>query len=173
MELSSGVNTTTGKTTGSKSKASQFQKDPKLQAVIQELEAQKSRPEGFSVHPKMDKLKTLLIEHFAQKQFDKDDAEANGVTPSTSGDSSVMLFVSYRQCVDEVMEALRHEEPLIRAVPFIGQGTDKNGKKGYGQKEQLDVSTFRIVSCLALMEYIDNQTFQGRRIQCSNLDVDR
>ena len=87
----------------------------------------------------MDKMKTLLIEHFAQKQFDKEDATANGGAPNAADDSRVMLFVSYRQCIDEVMEVLKHEQPLIRAVPFIGQGIDKNGKKGYGQKEQLEV----------------------------------
>ena len=139
MEISSGVNAVTGKATSSKAKASQFQKDPKLQAVIQELEAQKNRPGGFSVHPKMDKMKTLLIEHFAQKKFDKDDAVANGGGEDLSGDSRVMVFVSYRQCIEEVMDFLNLEKPLIRAVPFIGQGTDKNGKKGYGQKEQLEV----------------------------------
>lgn len=142
MELSSGVNSTTGKSTTSKAKANQFQKDPKLQAIIQELEAQKNRPGGFSVHPKMEKMKTLLIEHFAQKQFDKDDADANGGNHTLTGDSRVMLFVTLRQCIDEVMEVLNREKPLIRAVPFIGQGTDKNGKKGYGQKEQLEVLCF-------------------------------
>ena len=142
MEVSSGVNATTGKQTGSKSKANQFQKDPKLQAVIQELEAQRNRPGGFSVHPKMDKMKTLLIEHFAQKHFDDEDAQANGSGETLTSDSRVMLFVSYRQCIDEVINILDQEKPLIRAIPFIGQGTDKNGKKGYGQKEQLEVGTF-------------------------------
>ncbi|KAI0690699.1 hypothetical protein BC835DRAFT_1363433 [Cytidiella melzeri] len=129
----------TNATPGSKSKSNQYQKDTKLQVILQELEAQMNQPGGFSVHPKMDKMKTLLVEHFAQKKFDKEDAQANGGGEDMSGDSRVMVFVSFRQCVDEVIAALSSEKPLIRAVPFIGQGTDKKGNKGYGQKEQLDV----------------------------------
>lgn len=127
------MNAATGKETGKKAKAEQLQKDQKLQEVLQELEAQRARPGGFSAHPKMDTLKTLLVEHFAQRQFDREDGNGGG------DDSRVMVFVSYRQCIDEVIALLNHERPLIRAVPFIGQGTDKNGKKGYGQKEQLEV----------------------------------
>lgn len=137
-ELVSGVNESTGKQTASKAKADRFGKDPKLQAVLTELEKQKNRPGGFSPHPKMDKLKTLLIEHFAQKGLD---AEANG---ENSGDlnsnSRVMVFTSFRQSVELIVDMLNKEQPLIRAVPFIGQGVDKKGKKGYGQKEQLEVS---------------------------------
>ena len=83
----------------------------------------------------MEKLKTLLIEHFAQRQFDLEDAQ----TPGATDDSRVMVFCSYRQCVEEVVAFLNQEKPMIRAIPFIGQGTDKSGRKGYGQKEQLGV----------------------------------
>lgn len=129
----------TGKQTASKAKSDRFQKDSKLQAVLQEMERLKSRPDGFDMHPKMDKVKTLLIEHFAQKRFDKDDAVANGGGEDLSGDSRVMVFTSFRHTVDLLVTMLNKENPLIRAVPFIGQGTDKNGNKGYGQKEQLEV----------------------------------
>lgn len=111
-----------------------------MQDVIKELDSQKSRSGGFSMHPKQEKLKLLLVEHFAQKRFDKDDAEAHGNDQIPSGDSRVMVFVSFRQGVDEVVDLLSREKPLIRPIPFIGQGMDKNGKKGYGQREQLDVS---------------------------------
>ena len=124
-----------------KQKENPHKSDPKMQAVLQKLEEQKSGPDGFPVHPKMDKLKTLLIEHFAQKQFDKEDADANGHGADVSGDSRVMVFSTYRQSVDEIVELLNKDRPMIRAVPFIGQGTDKSGRKGYGQKEQLEVST--------------------------------
>ena len=117
--------------------------DPKIQAVLQELETQKAR--GFGVHPKQAMLKTLLIEHFAQRRFDFEDATANGHVPEdVTGDSRVMVFCSFRQGVEEVVEFLKHEEPMIRPVPFIGQGTDKSGKKGYGQKEQLAVGDSRL-----------------------------
>lgn len=87
----------------------------------------------------MDRVKTLLVEHFAQKRYDKEDADANGGSEELTGDSHVMIFVSFRQCVDEIVEFLNLESPLIRAVPFIGQGADKAGKRGYAQKEQLEV----------------------------------
>ena len=45
---------------------------------------------------------------------------------------------------EQITEALNSEKPLIRAVPFIGQGVDKQGKKGYGQKEQLEVGVCAI-----------------------------
>ena len=108
---------------------------------MQELERQKNQPGGFVTHPKMEKLKMLLIEHFAQKQFEKEDAVANNAIGAAdlTGDSRVMVFCSFRQCVEEVTAFLNRDSPMIRAVPFIGQGTDKAGRKGYGQKEQLSV----------------------------------
>lgn len=135
----SGVNEVTGKQTATKAQAERFAKDPKLQAIVAALDAQRFRAAGFTPHPKMDKLKTLLVEHFAQKGFDAEDAGAGGAQELDS-DSRVMVFTSHRQTVDLIVDMLNREKPLIRAVPFIGQGVDKNGKKGYGQKEQLDVS---------------------------------
>ncbi|PSS37374.1 hypothetical protein PHLCEN_2v776, partial [Hermanssonia centrifuga] len=128
-----------GTTKQGKQKQNLFKSDPQVQAVIKELEAQKSRLGGFSTHPKMDRVKTLLVEHFAQKRYDKEDADANGGSEELTGDSHVMIFVSFRQCVDEIVEFLNLESPLIRAIPFIGQGADKAGKRGYAQKEQLEV----------------------------------
>ena len=129
------MNEVTGKQTATKAQADRFGKDPKLQAILTEMEKQMARPGGFSMHPKMDKLKTLLIEHFAQKGLDNESNAAGDL----DSDSRVMVFTSFRQTVDLIVEMLAKEKPLIRAVPFIGQGTDKNGKKGYGQKEQLEV----------------------------------
>jgi hypothetical protein len=123
-ELATGVNEATGKQTATKSQADRFGKDPKLQAILTEMEKQMARPGGFSMHPKMDKLKTLLIEHFAQKGLDNDSNAAGDL----DSDSRVMVFTSFRQTVDLIVEMLAKEKPLIRAVPFIGQGTDKNGK---------------------------------------------
>ena len=120
--------------------------DPKIQAVLQELQAQRARADGFGTHPKQDKLKALLIDHFAQKQFDLDDASRNGNVPDdVTGDSRVMVFCSFRQGVEEVVEFLKQEQPMIRPIPFIGQGVDKSGKKGYGQKEQLAVREIRCI----------------------------
>ena len=126
-ELVSGTNEATGKQTSAKSKADRYAKDPKLQAVITELEKMRNRPEGLPPHPKMEKLKTLLVEHFAQKGFD---AEANGPAGGDlNSDSRVTVFTSFRQTVDLIVDMLNKDRPLIRAVPFIGQGVDKKGKK--------------------------------------------
>ena len=97
-----------------------------------ELENQRSR--GFSTHPKVEKLKQLLIQHFGSKLGDETE-------DGSADDTRVMVFSSYRTVVDEIVEELSRERPLIRASRFIGQGTDKQGKKGLAQKEQLEVGS--------------------------------
>ena len=92
---------------------------------MEETELQYTR--GLALHPKMEKLKELLIQHFGER-MDEDGEE-----------SRAMVFVTYRECVDEIVDMLEAEKPLIRATRFVGQGIDKQGKKGYGQKEQLEV----------------------------------
>lgn len=90
---------------------------------MQELERQKVI--GFALHPKMEELLNVLIQHFGQTE---------------EGDETrVMVFSSYRAVVDRIVEELRKHEPLLRAARFIGQGTDKHGKKGLAQKEQHEV----------------------------------
>ena len=100
--------------------------------LMKKFEEQASR--GFSMHPKMDVLRTLLIDHFAKEL--PDDADGPG---AQRRQSRAMVFVSFRECVEEIVDLLNKEHPIIRAKPFIGQGTDKQGKKGYAQKEQLEV----------------------------------
>ncbi|KAJ7102172.1 hypothetical protein B0H15DRAFT_768181 [Mycena belliarum] len=105
-----------------------LREDPLFKAVIKELELQRLR--GFPMHPKMDCLKALVIQHFAEK-LGEDGRETE--------ETKVMVFVTFREAVDEIVDALNLEKPLIRANKFIGQGTDKQGKKGLAQKEQLEV----------------------------------
>jgi ATP-dependent DNA helicase MPH1 len=113
------------------SRSKKLRSDPSFQAIMRELENQRSR--GFSVHPKMDLLKTLVVQHFAESLADDD------VEEHTNEETRAMVFVTFREAVDEIVEALNFERPLIRASKFIGQGTDKQGKKGLAQKEQLEV----------------------------------
>lgn len=110
------------------SKAKKLRDDPMFQAVIKELESQRLR--GFSPHPKMDRMKGLVVQHFAEKLGD--DGQETERT-------NVMVFVTFREAVDEIVEVLNREQPLIRATKFIGQGIDKQGRKGLAQKEQLEV----------------------------------
>ncbi|KAI0757213.1 hypothetical protein C8Q80DRAFT_1281665 [Daedaleopsis nitida] len=98
--------------------------------LFKKFEEQASR--GLSMHPKMDVLRTLLIDHFAKQLPDEEGA-------TNTKQSRAMVFVSFRECVEEIVELLNKEVPIIRAKPFIGQGIDKKGKKGYAQKQQLEV----------------------------------
>ncbi|KAI0048421.1 P-loop containing nucleoside triphosphate hydrolase protein [Auriscalpium vulgare] len=109
--------------------------DPNYRAFMNELKAQKSR--GFAIHPKMEKLKMLVINHFTQRASEAG-ADPGQESAATGDDTRVMVFVSFREAVDEIVEFLNQESPLIRATKFIGQGTDKQGKKGFAQREQLE-----------------------------------
>lgn len=96
-----------------------------------ELETQRNR--GFGTHPKVEKLKELLIQHFGAK-LGEETGDGN------VDDTRVMVFSSYRAVVDEIVEELSRDRPLIRAARFIGQCVDKQGNKGLPQREQLEVS---------------------------------
>jgi ATP-dependent DNA helicase MPH1 len=112
---------------GSKGKK-KLKSDADFQAVLRELE--KMTP-VFPVHPKMDLLKTLLVQHFGQALREEGEEELQ--------QTRVMVFSTFREAVDELVTYLESEKPLIKATRFIGQGTDKQGKKGMSQKEQLEV----------------------------------
>ncbi|KAF8898361.1 hypothetical protein BD779DRAFT_1666229 [Infundibulicybe gibba] len=109
------------------SKAKKLRADPLFQELMQELEKQRNR--GFALHPKMDTLKTLAVQHFGGKMGETGEPE----------ETRVMIFVTFREAVDEIVEALNAEKPLIRAHKFIGQGTDKQGNRGLAQREQLEI----------------------------------
>ena len=128
-----------GKRISSKFKPNKPQRDHKLLRILQKLETMK-RPSGeFPIHPKMDKMKELIVKHFEQKRFHKDDAVTNGGGEDLSGDPRVMIFASLRSSVEEIVSFLNDNNTLIRAIPYIGQAADKQGKKGYSRKDQLDV----------------------------------
>lgn len=116
-----------------KTKTSKLKSDPTFQRLLADLEAGQKQPGGFGMHPKMETLKTLLVQHFAQKISERDEEEAE------VNETRAMVFVTYRECVDEIVEVLNQESPLLKATRFVGQGTDKQGKKGFAQKEQLEV----------------------------------
>jgi ATP-dependent DNA helicase MPH1 len=118
-------------------KSSGLNKDPAFQALIDELKLQKSR--GFAIHPKLEKLKTLVVQHFGQRL--RDDGGSNAGERSDE-DTRTIVFVTFREAVDEIVDFLNQESPLLRATKFIGQGIDKKGNKGLAQHEQLDVSSY-------------------------------
>ncbi|OBZ78904.1 ATP-dependent DNA helicase mph1 [Grifola frondosa] len=97
-----------GTTVGNK----KLQKDPNFISLLKYMETQQAN--GFPLHPKMETLRTLLVNHFAQHMSDREDAEER-----------------------KTQDILHERCPLIRATRFIGQGTDGQGKKGLLQKDQL------------------------------------
>ncbi|KZT74815.1 P-loop containing nucleoside triphosphate hydrolase protein [Daedalea quercina L-15889] len=125
--LLSGVDAETGKKAASRNSQNSLQKDANFQALIKEVEDQKNR--GFALHPKMERLRALLVQHFDDRGRGAGNAE----------DSRVMVFASYRECVDEVVEMLNKDSPVIRAARFVGQAADKQGRSGLAQRQQLEV----------------------------------
>lgn len=121
------------------------------------------RSGGFKPHPKIEKLKTILIQHFGSKISDEGGEDGD--------DTKVMVFSSYRGVVDEIVQELDKERPLIRAARFIGQGVDKQGNKGLAQKDQLEVRVNHLFERLRLNLRIGHQKIQGRRIQCIGSDM--
>lgn len=108
-------------------------KDEKYKELIMGLEGRGK----FPPHPKMEKLKSLVLEHLLTKGATDEDRGSTEPNPNTR----VMVFVTYRDCVEEVVDYLNLESPIIKATKFIGQGTDKGGRKGFAQKEQLGVGS--------------------------------
>ncbi|KAH7883909.1 P-loop containing nucleoside triphosphate hydrolase protein [Phlebopus sp. FC_14] len=113
-----------------------FKADTAFQKLLVDLEAHRSRPDGYVIHPKMETLKMLLLQHFGARAGDISEEDGNG---GGGEDTRAMVFVTYRECVDEIVEILNQEAPLLKATKFVGQGVDKQGRKGFAQREQLEV----------------------------------
>ena len=110
-------------------------KDQKYKDLIRGLEMQKENLHRFPPHPKMERLKSLVLDHLMRKGT----ADEGGGSTEPNLDTRVMVFVSFRDCVEEVVDYLNSDSPIIKATKFVGQGTDKGGRKGFAQKEQLAV----------------------------------
>ncbi|GAC99035.1 hypothetical protein PHSY_006632 [Pseudozyma hubeiensis SY62] len=125
--------------------------------IIRELELMQDT-KGRILHPKMLKLRNVLIEHFDAIKADQvHNAEAYevsghdvlGNTPnsgqlanfasSSQADTRVMVFCSYRECCDEIVAFLN--DSGFKATEFVGQSKAKSGKKGMSQKDQERVIT--------------------------------
>lgn len=95
-------------------------------------------------HPKMIAAVDTILAHFE--------------TERQSGNAStrVMVFCSLRECVHEIVEQLNHH-PALKATPFIGQASDKQGR-GLTQKQQQDIiaqfkrGTFNVIVATSIGE---------------------
>ncbi|KAG6334918.1 hypothetical protein ID866_4160 [Astraeus odoratus] len=120
---------------GDDNKASKnaLRNDATFRELLSQLSAHKARPGGFAMHPKMETLKLLLVQHFGSRMAEGAEGDGPGE------DTKAMVFVTFRECVDEIVDVLNEERPLLRATRFVGQAADKQGRKGFAQKEQLEV----------------------------------
>ncbi|XP_030031402.1 Fanconi anemia group M protein isoform X2 [Manduca sexta] len=91
-------------------------------------------------HPKFDKLKEIMMEHFTA-------AKKKGV------DTRAIVFCEYRESVNLVNCLLLQCRPLITPQTFVGQGASgKDGKTQVSQKQQLRVMrAFRAGACNTLV----------------------
>ncbi|GAA5886278.1 hypothetical protein JCM6882_001589 [Rhodosporidiobolus microsporus] len=98
--------------------------------MLRETAALRGRA-GYVGHPKMEKLRSMCLEHFKAAQHEVD--EYTGEKRETR----VMIFCNFRAVVEEIVACLNTQRPLIKATPFVGQASSK-GVKGKSQKEQLE-----------------------------------
>ncbi|GAA6040845.1 hypothetical protein JCM8097_007744 [Rhodosporidiobolus ruineniae] len=104
--------------------------EPGFRDVLRDVSALRAR-KGYVGHPKMEKLRSMCLEHFKAAQDEVD--EWTGERRETR----VMIFCNFRAVVEEIVECLNTQRPLIKATPFVGQASSK-GVKGKSQKEQLE-----------------------------------
>ncbi|KAJ3123670.1 hypothetical protein HK098_001702 [Nowakowskiella sp. JEL0407] len=90
----------------------------------------------FSSHPKFARLTGIVLEHFQNNKEESDQLRREG-RHSEVTETQTMIFSQYRDSVDEITQHLNEHSPLIRVMPFIGQG--KATGKGFTQKQQLEV----------------------------------
>lgn len=110
--------------------------DPLFKSAMELLEKLKRGSIGaLMVHHKMDRLRSLLLQYFAD-QYTGDNVR-DPIEPIK--ESKVMVFASYRKAVEQIVEVLNLDAPIVRAHRFIGQAASKEGIKGLSQKEQLKV----------------------------------
>ncbi|KAJ8727425.1 hypothetical protein PYW07_001544 [Mythimna separata] len=91
-------------------------------------------------HPKFDKLKEIMTDHFTKALHKKQDTKA-------------IVFCEYRESVNLVHCLLLQCRPLIKPQMFVGQGASgKDGKTVVSQKQQMRVMrNFREGLCNVLV----------------------
>ena len=97
--------------------------------------------EGKDGHPKLDKLKELLAEHFGHRpaggmdSFVRSSGQARLQKRPTPENTRVIVFAQWRDCVAQILRALK-DHPAIRAVPFVGQASTKSARASGGHAEE-------------------------------------
>ncbi|KAL7409448.1 P-loop containing nucleoside triphosphate hydrolase protein, partial [Mrakia frigida] len=113
-------------------KDSATSKNKQINEILRTVEDMKTVG-GFVAHAKMDRTKGLLLEHFAERE------EGDGKGDLDPASTRVMVFCSFRECVNELVGCLNEEAPLLKAKAFVGQSKDTSGKAGLTQKAQIQI----------------------------------
>lgn len=92
-------------------------------------------------HPKMTKLEGIILDHFhnfTARSGASSNVNGASAAPTSAGNETpetrVMIFVQFRDTVEDIVRMLKTHEPFIRPMVFIGQA-----KKGLSQKQQGEV----------------------------------
>ncbi|GAA5872007.1 hypothetical protein JCM8547_006213 [Rhodosporidiobolus lusitaniae] len=107
-----------------------FVASPGFREILRDTSTLRARA-GYVGHPKMEKLRSMCLEHFKTAANEVD--EFTGEPRETR----VMIFCNFRAVVEEIVACLNTQKPLIKATPFVGQASSK-GVRGKSQKEQLE-----------------------------------
>ncbi|KAG4302148.1 hypothetical protein PCK1_001420 [Pneumocystis canis] len=99
-----------------------FKNNEKFKQIVSLIEDLKLNP-SFSGHPKLDKVRSLILNHFTNANDKNEETRA-------------MIFVEYRSSAEDIIELLKGDYPLIKAQLFIGQSSSKSSL-GMSQKEQI------------------------------------
>jgi len=110
---------------------------PQFKQIVDEVH-QLQRAPGYVGHPKMHQLRDMCIQHFNDHEGQVDEY-------GEPIDTRIMVFCNFRAVVEELVDCLNQQRPLIKATPFVGQSTAK-GARGMSQKDQLEAS--RSNACL-------------------------
>lgn len=110
----------------------QVVQDESFKKLISHLEPWSKNPE-FIGHPKLEYLKSVILNHFMDRGEGKENVDGNR-QPATR----VMIFVHFRDSAEEVTRVLKRYEPMIRPHVFVGQSSAK-GSEGMDQKTQLKI----------------------------------
>jgi ATP-dependent DNA helicase MPH1 len=110
----------------------QIVQDESFKKLMGHLEPWSKNPE-FIGHPKLEYLKSVILNHFMDAGEGRDTGENSG-QPATR----VMIFVHFRDSAEEVTRVLKRYAPMIRPHIFVGQSSAK-GSEGMDQKTQLKI----------------------------------
>ncbi|KAJ5601171.1 hypothetical protein N7510_010705 [Penicillium lagena] len=110
----------------------QIVQDESFKKLFSHLEPWSKNPE-FIGHPKLEYLKSVILNHFMDAGEGTDSSSSNG-----NSATRVMIFVHFRDSAEEVARVLKRYEPMIRPHVFVGQSSAK-GSDGMDQKTQLQI----------------------------------